>query len=84
MTVRQIRSIGDPVLRARAIEIDPGDVDGAEVQQLVDDLIETMRDADFPVVGMCMGEIGTPSRILAGKFGAPSYISVGTRFGRIP
>jgi 3-dehydroquinate dehydratase/shikimate dehydrogenase len=34
-------------------------------------MLETMRDADFPVVGMCMGEIGTPSRILAGKFGAP-------------
>jgi 3-dehydroquinate dehydratase/shikimate dehydrogenase len=34
-------------------------------------MLETMRDADFPVVGMCMGEIGTPSRILAARFGAP-------------
>ncbi len=25
----------------------------------------------MPTVGMCMGDIGTPSRILAGKFGAP-------------
>jgi 3-dehydroquinate dehydratase/shikimate dehydrogenase len=34
-------------------------------------MLETIRDADFPVVGMCMGEIGTPSRILAARFGAP-------------
>jgi 3-dehydroquinate dehydratase/shikimate dehydrogenase len=25
----------------------------------------------IPTVGMCMGDMGTPSRILAGKFGAP-------------
>jgi 3-dehydroquinate dehydratase/shikimate dehydrogenase len=29
------------------------------------------QDAEVPTVGICMGEIGTPTRILAGKFGAP-------------
>ncbi|MEX1224082.1 MAG: shikimate dehydrogenase, partial [Pirellulales bacterium] len=27
--------------------------------------------SDLPTVGMCMGEMGTPSRILGGRFGAP-------------
>jgi len=34
-------------------------------------VLSLMRDSDIPMVGMCMGDIGTPSRILAGKFGAP-------------
>lgn len=34
-------------------------------------MLELMRDAPVATVGLCMGDIGTPSRILAGKFGAP-------------
>jgi len=30
-----------------------------------------VRNSQIPTVGICMGEIGVPSRILAGKFGAP-------------
>jgi 3-dehydroquinate dehydratase/shikimate dehydrogenase len=34
-------------------------------------MLELVRNSKIPTVGICMGEIGTPSRILAGKFGAP-------------
>ena len=34
-------------------------------------MLHLIRDAEIPTVGICMGEIGMPSRILAGKFGAP-------------
>ena len=34
-------------------------------------MLEMMQESEIPTVGMCMGDIGTPSRILAGKFGAP-------------
>lgn len=34
-------------------------------------VLEMIRRAKTPTVAHCMGEIGTPSRILAGKFGAP-------------
>ncbi len=34
-------------------------------------MLKLMREATVPTIGLCMGEIGTPSRILAGKFGAP-------------
>lgn len=34
-------------------------------------MLEMMQQSESPTVGMCMGDMGTPSRILAGKFGAP-------------
>jgi 3-dehydroquinate dehydratase/shikimate dehydrogenase len=34
-------------------------------------MLQFVRQSKVPTVGICMGEIGTPSRILAGKFGAP-------------
>ena len=34
-------------------------------------MLQLMAQAETPTVGMCMGEIGTPSRLLAGRFGAP-------------
>lgn len=34
-------------------------------------MLEMVQESEIPTVGMCMGDIGTPSRILAGKFGCP-------------
>jgi 3-dehydroquinate dehydratase/shikimate dehydrogenase len=34
-------------------------------------MLELIQRSKVPTVGLCMGDIGTPSRILAGKFGAP-------------
>ncbi len=34
-------------------------------------VLEMMQESDCPTIGMCMGDIGTPSRILGPKFGAP-------------
>ena len=34
-------------------------------------MLQLVQSSKVPTVGICMGEIGTPSRILAGKFGAP-------------
>lgn len=34
-------------------------------------MLELMKSSDVPTTGMCMGDIGTPSRILGAKFGAP-------------
>jgi 3-dehydroquinate dehydratase/shikimate dehydrogenase len=34
-------------------------------------MLEMMQQSERPTVGMCMGDIGTPSRILGPKFGAP-------------
>jgi 3-dehydroquinate dehydratase/shikimate dehydrogenase len=34
-------------------------------------ILRLMHEAKIPTVGLCMGEIGTPTRILAGCYGAP-------------
>jgi 3-dehydroquinate dehydratase/shikimate dehydrogenase len=34
-------------------------------------MLRLIKKSPLPTVGICMGEIGTPSRLLAGKFGAP-------------
>jgi peptide deformylase len=67
MTVRKIRRIGDPVLRERAAEIETSDVSSADVQQLVDDLIETMRDANG--AGLAANQIGVLRRVVVMEVG---------------
>ncbi len=34
-------------------------------------LLQLVAQSKIPTVGFCMGDIGTPSRILSGKFGSP-------------
>lgn len=34
-------------------------------------MLRLVRHSKVPTVGLCMGEIGTPTRILCGKYGAP-------------
>lgn len=34
-------------------------------------MLRLIRDSKIPTVGICMGDIGVPTRILAGRFGAP-------------
>jgi peptide deformylase len=46
VTVRPIAAIGHPVLRQRAREVSLDELASAEVQQFIDDLIDTMRHAN--------------------------------------
>ncbi|MFP6691431.1 MAG: shikimate dehydrogenase [Pirellulales bacterium] len=34
-------------------------------------MMSVIRESSVPTVGICMGDMGTPSRVLAGRFGAP-------------
>jgi len=34
-------------------------------------VLRLMRDSKVPTIGLCMGDIGTPTRILCGKYGSP-------------
>jgi peptide deformylase len=56
MTVREILQIGHPVLREAARPVDP-----AEVQPLIDDLIDTMRAANG--AGLAANQIGDPVQV---------------------
>ena len=61
-------------LHARMAKLDPDIVKIACTANDPHDslrVLELMQESEIPTVAMCMGDIGTPSRILAPKFGAP-------------
>ncbi len=61
MAVRQILTVGHPLLRERAAEVDPADIAGAEVQRVIEDLIDTMRHANG--AGIAANQIGELVRV---------------------
>ena len=62
-TIRKIATVGHPVLREVAREVTPGELASAEIQRFIDDLIETMRDANG--AGLAANQIYAPIQICA-------------------
>ena len=73
MAVREIREMGDPVLREVAREVTAEELASAEVQQLIGDMIETKRAADG--AGLAAPQVGVPLRIavIEVREGNPRY-----------
>ncbi|HTA89427.1 MAG TPA: peptide deformylase [Polyangiaceae bacterium] len=46
MAIRKIAQLGEPVLRRKADPIEPRELGSERIQTLIDDMIETMHDAD--------------------------------------
>jgi peptide deformylase len=65
--------MGDPVLRQEAREVTAEELAGAEVQQLIDDMIETMRAANG--AGLAAPQVGVSLRIavIEVREGNPRY-----------
>jgi peptide deformylase len=61
VTVLPIRELGDPVLRERARAVTPEELASREIQQLIDDMIETKRAADG--AGIAAPQVGESLRI---------------------
>jgi peptide deformylase len=61
VTVREIVTVGHPVLRRRTAEVDPAEIAGAEIQGLIADLVDTMRHANG--AGIAANQIGVPLRV---------------------
>lgn len=61
MSVRPIAAIGDPVLRRPTLAVSLEDLASPEIQDLIDDLIETMRDANG--AGLAANQVSVPLRI---------------------
>jgi len=59
MAIREVVLIGDPVLRKKAAPVRNF---GPELQQLVDDMIDTMREA--PGVGLAAPQVGISQRLI--------------------
>jgi peptide deformylase len=61
VSVRDIVTVGDPVLRTRAREVRPDELRSQPVQRLIDDLIETRRAANG--AGLAANQVGETLRI---------------------
>jgi peptide deformylase len=67
VTLLQIATIGAPVLRERARELTRDELRSDEIQTFVDDLVETMRDANG--AGLAAIQVHRPIRICAIEVG---------------
>lgn len=63
MAIRKIAQIGHPILRERAREVGLDELRSLAFQTLIDDLIETMRDANG--AGLAAPQIYQPVRLVA-------------------
>jgi peptide deformylase len=61
MTVREILTVGHPILRERAREVTAEELTLSGTQQLIDDLIDTMRHAKG--AGIAANQVGALMRI---------------------
>jgi peptide deformylase len=61
MAIREILTVGHPMLRERAREVSVSELAGNELQGIIDDLIDTMRHANG--AGIAAPQIGVPLRI---------------------
>ena len=73
MSRREIVEIGHPVLRERARELSTEELQSEPVQQLIDDMIETMRAADG--AGLAANQVGEALRVavVEVRAGNPRY-----------
>jgi peptide deformylase len=61
MPVLPIVRMGDPVLRSPAAALDRARIADPESQRFIDDMVETMRDADG--VGLAAPQVGEPAQL---------------------
>jgi peptide deformylase len=71
MAIRKIAQLGEPVLRRRAEDIPLEQIRSARIRTLLDDMIDTMRDADgagiaapqvYEPIRLCVIEVGKNPR----------------------
>ena len=58
--------MGHPVLRARAKAVDPADIKSPRIQQLIDDMLETMRE--YNGVGLAAPQVHESLRLFVAGF----------------
>ncbi|XP_039494612.1 peptide deformylase, mitochondrial [Drosophila santomea] len=63
---RHFTQIGDPVLRQRAEEVPPEDIDSMEINQIIEGMVKVLRHYDC--VGVAAPQVGIPLRIIVMEF----------------
>jgi len=66
MSILKVARMGHPVLRAHAQAIDPADIKSPRIQQLIDDMLETMND--YHGVGLAAPQVHEGVRLFVAGF----------------
>jgi len=77
MAIRKVLRMGHPILRKKARELKEKEIASPEIQRLIDDMIDTMRDYDG--VGLAAPQVGESVRISVIEFSEdnPRYKDAG-------
>ena len=62
MAIRKVSRMGHPVLRQRAAELPPAQMQSPSMQRLIDDMIETM--IDYEGIGLAAPQVFEPLRLI--------------------
>jgi peptide deformylase len=68
MSILKVARMGHPVLRTVALPVDPGEIGTPRFQQLVDDLIDTMRE--YQGVGLAAPQVHVSQRVFVAALGS--------------
>jgi len=66
MSILKVARMGHPVLRARAKTLEPADIKSPGIQQLIDDMFETMQE--YQGVGLAAPQVHASVRIFVAGF----------------
>jgi peptide deformylase len=66
MSILKIARMGHPVLRARAKALEPADIKSPRIQQLIDDMFETMQE--YQGVGLAAPQVHESLRLFVAGF----------------
>jgi peptide deformylase len=66
MAILKVARMGHPVLRARARPIEPAEIGSTRIQQLIDDLFETMHE--YQGVGLAAPQVHESLRVFVAGF----------------
>ena len=66
MPVLRIAKLGNPILRQKATPVDPRDIRTYDLQQFIDDLLETMLDE--PGIGLAAPQVSRSIQLVVMPF----------------
>ena len=66
MAILKVARMGHPVLRTRAREVDPTEIRSPQIQRLIDDMFDTMRE--YQGVGLAAPQVHESVRIFVAGF----------------
>jgi peptide deformylase len=69
MSILKVARMGHPILRTKALPIAPGEIGSAAIQQLIDDMLDTMRE--YAGIGLAAPQVHVNRRVFVAGLRRP-------------